>query len=235
MSEELLRIIIGDIASNANYGVVMKKWREMFKIKQGLVADELKIKQSVVSDYESERVKNPGIRFVRDYSLAVIKIAKDKNYPEYLKVLKHLKIKDEKSILYSDEFKSEHSNSELMKIFKANQVVMPKEKVNVKNYVFFFDNISKVLTSNPSYKLLTNLRKDTNFFIFTNVKTGKVPVIIMNIISSLNKIKSPKILLFSGESFKNSWIEKKFAKNNNICVLITKMDKIDILKKLDSM
>ena len=93
MPEELLRIIVGDIASNQDYGLVMKKWRDIFGIKQGLISGELKVKQSVISDYENKRCKNPGIKFIRDYSLALIKTAKAGNYGEYSKVLKRLKLK----------------------------------------------------------------------------------------------------------------------------------------------
>jgi predicted transcriptional regulator len=93
MAEELLRIIIGDIASNPNYGLVMKKWREMFSLKQGEVSDKLGAKQSVISDYENERCKNPGIKFIRDYSLAIIKLARKK--PKHTRIFLKAEIKSQ--------------------------------------------------------------------------------------------------------------------------------------------
>ena len=232
MSEELLRIIIGDIASNTNYGLVMKKWREMFSIKQGLISDELKVKQSVISDYENERCKNPGIKFVRDYSLAIIKIAKANNYSEYLKALKRLKLKPSPEIFEKIEFKKNHSNQEFMKLFKASQLVMPKEEIRVKNCIFFLDKASKLLTSRPSYKLLNNIGKADTLFVFLNVKSGSFPVILINFLISGGNNKSNKILLFQSEKLKLSWIAKRLAKSNNLSIIWTNKPKDELLEAL---
>jgi predicted transcriptional regulator len=235
MSEELLRLIIGDIASNPNYGIVMKKWREMFEIKQGLISDELKVKQSVISDYENERCKNPGIKFVRKYSLAIIKIAKSNNYQEYSNVLKRLKIKDVAQIIEKLTFKKYYSNKDFLKILKASQLIMPENELKVNNCVFFLDNASKLLTNQPSYKLINNVGKKDTLFVFLNVKSGNFPVILINLLLGKNKNDSKKILLFQSEKLKLSWIAKRIAKSNNLSIIWTKKSKeklFNILKKL---
>ncbi|MDD4353602.1 MAG: hypothetical protein PHN56_04035 [Candidatus Nanoarchaeia archaeon] len=232
MSEELLRIIIGDIASNPNYGLVMKKWREMFAIKQGLVSNELNVKQSVISDYENERCKNPGIKFVRDYSLAIIKIAKLNNYKEYSNVLNRLKLKTVEELIEKIEFKKYYSNHDFLKIFNASQLIMPKEDLKVNNCVFFVDNASKLLTNQPSYKLLNSIEKKDTLFVFLNVKSGNFPVILINFLLGKSNNDSKKILLFQSEKLKLSWIAKRLAKSNNLSIIWSKKSKEEILNSL---
>ncbi|MFA5303738.1 MAG: hypothetical protein WC393_04350 [Candidatus Nanoarchaeia archaeon] len=235
MSEELLRLIIGDIASNPNYGLVMKKWREMFAIKQGLISDELKVKQSVISDYENERCKNPGIKFVRDYSLALIKTAKANNHSEYFKVLKRLKLKAAPEIIEKISFKKYYSNQDFLKIFGASQLIMPKTELKVNNCVFFIDNASKLLTNRPSYKLITNIGKKDTLFVFLNVKSGNFPVILINLLLGKNKDDSKKILLFQSEKLKLSWIAKRLAKSNNLSIIWSKKNKEELLNSLKTL
>jgi len=235
MSEEFLRIMIGDIASNTNYGLVMKKWREMFGLKQGLISDELKIKQSVISDYENERCKNPGIKFVRDYSLTIIKLAKTHNYKEYSKALKRLKLKPEQELIEKFEFKKNYSSKDLLKTFKASQLIMPKEEIRIKNCIFFLDRASKLLTNRPSYKLLQNIEKENTLFVFLNVKSGNFPIMLINLLLGKNKESHKNVLLFQSEKLKLSWIAKRLAKSKNLSILWSKKTKeeiLEILKKI---
>lgn len=235
MSEDLLRIIIGDIASNINYGIVMKKWREMLGIRQGFVSKELNVKQSVISDYENERCKNPGIKFVRDYSLALIKIAKQKNPKEYFELLKSLDLKEKSRIVESFLFKKSISNKDLMGILKVSQLSMPNEDVSVKNCLFFSDKASKLLANRPSYNLLKSAQKEDSLFVFLNVKTGNFPVILINFILG-NKLKgSKKILLFQSEKLKLSWIAKRLAKSNNLPILLTNKPADELLELLKNL
>lgn len=236
MSEELLRIIIGDIASNTNYGVVMKKWREMFGLKQGLISNEMRIKQSVISDYENERCKNPGIKFVRDYSISIIKLAKQNNYKEYKNALKRLKINPEKKIMESFAFKKNYSNKDFLKILKATQLIMPNEDVNVKSCAFFIDNASKLLTNRPTYNLLKNMKNEGGaLFVFLNVKSGNIPVMLINALSGNKKNDFPAILLFQSEKLKLSWIAKKLAKSKNISIIWSKKSKEELLSIIEKL
>ncbi len=68
MSKDLLaKSIAGEITLSNESGKVMKKWREIFGIKQSELAELLGISPSVISDYESERRKSPGIKFVKKF------------------------------------------------------------------------------------------------------------------------------------------------------------------------
>ena len=72
--EKLAKDIIGEIVLSENSENVIKKWRSIFKISQKKLANELSITPSVVSDYESGRRKSPGIKVIRKYIEALLKI-----------------------------------------------------------------------------------------------------------------------------------------------------------------
>ena len=63
----LAKNIAGEITLSDNPGAVMKKWREIFGIKQCDIAKNLGVSPSVISDYESGRRGSPGIKFVKRF------------------------------------------------------------------------------------------------------------------------------------------------------------------------
>jgi predicted transcriptional regulator len=72
--DKLAKDIIGEIVLSENSEKVIKKWRSIFKISQKKLANELSITPSVVSDYESGRRKSPGIKVIKKYIGALMKI-----------------------------------------------------------------------------------------------------------------------------------------------------------------
>jgi putative transcriptional regulator len=67
----LAKNIAGEITLANNPAKVMKKWREIFGIKQKELSETLKITPSVISDYESGR-RSPGVGFVKRFTRALI-------------------------------------------------------------------------------------------------------------------------------------------------------------------
>jgi putative transcriptional regulator len=61
---ELAERIAGEVALSDSPGATLRKWREEFGVAQTALAEELDVSASVVSDYESGRRENPGIRVV---------------------------------------------------------------------------------------------------------------------------------------------------------------------------
>lgn len=71
---ELAKNIVGEIVFADRPEKVIKKWRNMFKVSQKGLANELGITSSVVSDYESGRRKSPGIKIIKKYINALLAI-----------------------------------------------------------------------------------------------------------------------------------------------------------------
>jgi len=72
--ESLAKKIAGEIVLSSDAGKTIQKWRNIFKIPQRSLADELKIMPSVISDYENGRRKSPGIKIIKKMVDAMIKI-----------------------------------------------------------------------------------------------------------------------------------------------------------------
>jgi putative transcriptional regulator len=187
---KLLQVIMGDITVNENYGLVMKKWRDLFNITQSKIAKKLDIKQSVISDYENNRRKSPGIEFIRKYTIALLNIARQESRKEYDNVKKELIGNINEDSLFRGEFSKGLKNKDVLKLLNATQIIAPEEQSVFGNYLFFSDNISGLITKKPTYELLKELKnKENTVFIFSNVKTGKLPLITLKILSKLNKWK----------------------------------------------
>ena len=63
----LARRIAGEVALSDDPGATLRKWRTDFDVSQTVLADELGVSSSVVSDYESGRRENPGIAVVQRF------------------------------------------------------------------------------------------------------------------------------------------------------------------------
>lgn len=72
--EVLARRIAGEIILSSKPGATMRKWRELFAVSQMRLSDTMVVSSSVISDYESERRKSPGAKFVRRFVWALLKI-----------------------------------------------------------------------------------------------------------------------------------------------------------------
>ena len=72
--ENLTKKIAGEIVLSRDAGKVIQKWRNIFKIPQRKLADEMGIMPSVISDYENGRRKSPGIKIVKKIVDALINI-----------------------------------------------------------------------------------------------------------------------------------------------------------------
>ncbi|MFH0928948.1 MAG: helix-turn-helix domain-containing protein [Candidatus Aenigmatarchaeota archaeon] len=72
--ENLAKRIAGEIVLSSEAGKIIQKWRNVFKIPQRRLADEMKIMPSVISDYENGRRKSPGIKMVKKMVEAMITI-----------------------------------------------------------------------------------------------------------------------------------------------------------------
>ncbi len=74
LKEDLAKRIAGEIVLSPEPGKTIQKWRNIFKVSQRKLADEMGVMPSVISDYESGRRKSPGIGVVRKIVDTLIRI-----------------------------------------------------------------------------------------------------------------------------------------------------------------
>lgn len=226
--QELFQKILGDVAANEEYGLVMKKWRELFGVTQMQVANELGVKPSVISDYESNRRKSPGIVFIRKYVLALLKLKSSAAHEE---IKKQIDITKESNNLLIRNFTKPKPSSRIIRLFNA-KLLTKNNDLLINGCVFFLDNISKLLTRLPTYKLLRELKKGGKYcYVFSNVKSGRIPLIMLSILSKFNKTAMPTLIIFQSNSFKMSNFAKKTAEKRNITLAVTNKD-LTKLKKI---
>ena len=63
--EAVAKRIAGEIVLSADAGKTIQKWRNIFKIPQRTLAEQMKVMPSVISDYENSRRKSPGIKVIK--------------------------------------------------------------------------------------------------------------------------------------------------------------------------
>ena len=59
LRHQLAEKMAGEITLSDSPGKALKQWRESFQIPPGILAEELGVSPSVISDYESGRRKSP--------------------------------------------------------------------------------------------------------------------------------------------------------------------------------
>ena len=72
--DEVIAKIAGSVVVSSNPGLVLKNWRERLQVKQILLAKEMKVSPSVLSDYESGRRSSPGVGFLKRYIEALVNL-----------------------------------------------------------------------------------------------------------------------------------------------------------------
>ena len=113
---EIISKIAGDIIISDNPGQMLKIWRRRLKIKQIILAKQMKISPSVLSDYESGRRSSPGIVFIKKYIKALVEIDKTNN-----KTLNRLLKEEHSAIIGIGEFNKPVTALELKTLLKAIQ------------------------------------------------------------------------------------------------------------------
>lgn len=236
MNQQLLQKILGDIAANEEYGFVMKKWRELFNITQAKVAQELNIKPSVISDYEGSRRRSPGIGFVRKYVNTIIKLSEIHEKESFEKVKKLLGIVNETNSLLNKTFESKNTES-ILNLLNAEKLTRRKNSEFFQECIFFSNKISHVLTKMPSKKLFNHFKNSTDkFFIFSKVKSGRIPLILLNLLSKTNKSKMPGLIIFqTNDEFKLSRFVRRMAERNKITLGITNKEISEIKKIVEKL
>ncbi len=220
--------ILGDICINDDYGVVMRKWRNLFNVSQAELAEKLDIQPSVISDYESGRRNSPGIVFIRKYVLALINIGKNKNK----KILDKLSGYpfDKKNNLIVKKFDKKIKAEDFISNIDA-RIVIKSEEFHIKKCIFFYNNITDTFASMSTKELLSLMKGRDSVLIFSNVKSGRFPFIVLRLLSGANKISLPKFVIFQGTDSVSKMV-LRMAHKSNICLALTKESKENIKDKI---
>ncbi|MBL7205992.1 MAG: helix-turn-helix domain-containing protein [Candidatus Aenigmarchaeota archaeon] len=219
--ERLIKDIVGEVVLSDNLNSVLKKWRNIFKISQKELAEELGITSSVISDYESGRRKSPGIKIIKRYIEALLSIDKKVGG----EILKSFSKKTEQPLL-SDaiidmrEFASGIDVNDFCKKINAKPIV------NGSGVIYGYSVIDslKAITEFSSTELINVYGSTTQrALIFTKLSTGRGPMVAIK----LTNLK-PALVVLHGIGEVDE-IAKRIAEAEGIPLVITKDQKLEEL------
>ncbi len=168
--------IAGNVVASSDPGRALKAWRERLAIKQVALAKALKMSPSVLSDYESGRRPSPGVRFVRKYVEALVRLDEAKDRV----VSKLVSSEKDEAILSIGEFHSPVEASEVVKAVKGRVLVGDEKAVRLYGYTVV-DSIKTIyaLSGYDFYRIFGATTERA--LIFTKVGMGRSPLVAIRV------------------------------------------------------
>ncbi len=222
--EELSRKIAGEIVLSDTPGKTIKKWREIFHIAQNVLANQIGVMPSVVSDYENGRRKSPGIKMIHKIVTALIEIDAEHGN----EVLKKFSVfNDEvvnRAILDIKEFLDPVSVKKIVKAADGEMIINPvKSSVNGFTVI---DSLKAIMSLSPDDLKKIYGKSTERVLVFTNVSTGRSPLIAIKVTNM-----KPTMVILHGIK-KVDILAQRIAKAEGIGIATTSMDLKQIMKKM---
>ncbi len=224
-AKALANKICGEVVFAEYPGKTLKKWRQIFEVSQKELASRLNVSPSVISDYEGDRRKSPGIAFIRKIIEALLEIDKERGYKTVSKYRDLLDSFQIDVILDMKEYEIPVSSSKLRDIVEGEDVVFNERNVSGHTVI---DSIKAILSLN-SYDFYRLYGFTTErALIFTKVSSGRSPMIAVRVAN----LKPAVVVLNSISADKVDEIAAKIAEIEKIHLIATEMDVNDLIKVL---
>ncbi|MBU3956037.1 helix-turn-helix domain-containing protein [bacterium] len=226
VKETLAKKIAGEIVLSSDAGKTIQKWRNIFKVPQRRLADEMHVMPSVVSDYESGRRKSPGIKVIKRIVENLINI--DEKTGE--NVLKYFSSFPSETILSNavidlKEFSKPVSVNDFCKTAQAALLVRGDlGDNNIYGYTII-DSLKAIIELPPVELVKLYGLTSERSLIFTNVKRGRSPMVALKV-SNLK----PGLVVFHGIESVDE-VAKRIGEVENIPIAVCKSLSIDELIK----
>lgn len=225
--ENLAKRIAGEIVLSDEAGKVIQKWRNIFKIPQRRLADEMKIMPSVISDYENGRRKSPGIKMIKKIVEAIIAIDEKlggKVIQEFMELPTKTAISD--AVLDMREFGVPVDIKDFIKVLDAPLVVR-EDMANRKIYGYtVVDSLKAVIDLNPIDMVkLYGLTSD-RALIFIGAHRGRSSMVALKV----TNLRPGLVILHGSEKIDE--LAKRIAELEGIPVGISKVKEKDELIKI---
>jgi len=225
--EKLLKKIAGEIVLSDNHGKTIQKWRNIFKLSQKMLADEMHIMPSVISDYESGRRKSPGIKIIKRIVETLINIDEKHggNIIKYFSSFPSETILSD-AVISLKEFNKSISIEGFCRLINADIVVHKDlSKNNIYGYTII-DSLKAIINLPPIDLVKLYGLTTERALIFTNIKRGRSPMVAIKVANL-----KPGIVIFIG--IKNiDEIAKRIGFVEKIPIAITSTTEKNIIELL---
>lgn len=223
VKENLAKRIAGEIVLSSNPGKTIQKWRNIFKIPQRRLADEMHVMPSVISDYESDRRKSPGIKVIKRIvdSLTAIDEKTGGNVVKYFSSFPTNSVLPE-AVIDLKEFTKPVSVKDFCKMVNATLVARDDLSENPVYGYTVIDSLKAIIDLPPvEFVKLYGLTSE-RVLVFTGIKRGRSPMVAIKVTNL-----RPGLVVMHGIK-KPDEIAKRIAEVENIPLAITNI-KIDTL------
>lgn len=229
LSKELLaKRISGEIVLSDDAGKVIQKWRNIFKIPQRMLADQMGIMPSVISDYENGRRKSPGIKIIKRMVEGMVNIDErlgGKVIREFAIIPTNAVLSD--AVLDIKEFKEPIELADFIKIIETT-VLVRKDLIDKKVYGYtVIDSLKAITDLSPMDMVKLYGMTSERVLIFTGTNSGKSSMIALKV----TNLKPGLVVLHGSEKIDD--LAKRIGELEGIPIGITKIKNIqDMLKTL---
>ena len=220
--DEFAAHIAGDVVISENPGDSMRKWRERIAVKQAILAREMGLSPSVLSDYESGRRASPGVGFIKRYVEALVKL--DKNHHNLL--AKEVEPKDKSAILAIGEFAEPIKARVLAEQLEGN-IVTGSDKLETDIYGYtVLDSIKTIyaLSGFDFYKIYGATTE--RLIVFTKVGLGRSPMVAIRVVHL-----KPRMVVLHGPKDIDQ-VGKALAEKERIILALSNLSEDTMIRKL---
>lgn len=180
--EELAERIAGEVTLSEDPGATLRKWREEFDVAQTTLADELDVSASVVSDYESGRRENPGIRVVRRVVNGLLAVDERRGGDRVRQHARVLSAGFESDVVYDlREYSATVPITRFYHSIDAETVVSGKAETIAGHTVINSVEAIKRLSSEEFYRLYG--QSTNRVLVFTDVTRGESPLVALRVVT----------------------------------------------------
>lgn len=224
--EGLAKRIAGEIVLSEDAGKVIQKWRNIFKLPQRRLADEMGIMPSVISDYENGRRRSPGIKIVKKMVETMINLDEKtggKVAQEFAVMPTQTILSD--AVLDMREFDTPIETKDFLKVIEVSMVAR-EDLIDKKLYGYtVVDSLKAITDLTPAEMVKLYGLTSQRALIFAKAHTGRSSMIALKVTNL-----RPGLVVLQG-SEKIDELAKRIAELEGIPVGLTKVKNLDDLLK----
>ncbi|MDD3621173.1 MAG: helix-turn-helix domain-containing protein [Methanofollis sp.] len=228
LRKQLAEKMAGEITLSDSPGKALKKWRMSFGIPQGMLAEQLGVSPSVISDYEGGRRKSPGTAVVGKIVDTILSIDEE-NGGKYIQRFSRILYNafDDDDVIYDiHDYASSVPMTEFAKAVGAQRLCGSVD-LSIFGYTVVNSLNAILQLSSNEFNRIYGWSTE-RALIFTNVSTGKSPLVAIRV----TPFKPRCVVLQGLEVEQVHPLVPKLAERDRITVLCTSMDVEQIVSTL---
>lgn len=224
---ELAERIAGEVTLSDDPGATLRKWREEFDVAQTTLSNELDVSASVISDYESGRRENPGIRVVSRIVRGLLNIDERRGGDRVRQHARVLSAGFDQDVVYDlREYPTTVPLSRFYATIGAESVVQGSTDTIAGHTVINSVEAIKRLSSEEFYRLYG--QSTNRALVFTGVTRGESPLVALRVVTP-----TPSAVVLHGLEREDLWEHAPALARADGVSLATTTEPIDSL--LDSL